>query len=1577
MVFHKSNLYQSMLNFKLTALILLFYSCMIVVSCKSDRCRQDEEVDVNAHHYKQFSQIKNQNGLVKVRADSKEITEVKDVTKIVLDERTFEKFPIQGDGYIKWINIAEKISYSHSRKFGVLLLGLERTLEVNKIVKENPDVACEVILLKWLKMEGTKNEPITFRTLVNVIYELSNYYGNDGNDYGKLAYKIAYTAEAHGTMDTDYIPASAKKYSSELLEKYQREYVINSSQWIPKMLERNITFVDLEMKEDNNDNITLDDLLRDIQDGMRILFTGRPGVGKSTVTRHLSKYIHLEHFFLIIKLHLGELDDPIHNLDALLKINGKSFYSDDIALISNFIQRTSGKGVCFLLDGFDEYIPTHHGIYINGLVTGNELTKSVVIVTSRPSAVKDMKFLFHRKIEIIGFGEHGIDTYLRQLHLSDDQNTTIHQYLYNHPNIRQMCYLPLHLSMLVYVAIITTDSSTLKLVDTETQLYTNFLALSIKQYENVRHERAVESLKECFSDPGAQTDLCNILRSISKIAFDGLNNRTQMFTSLSLTGMSKIAEIEALSLFKVETSYDRDGVKFLKYSYSHPTFQEFLAAFHLTTLSKEIQLNYISYWWMHEVYKYFFGLIRRMSKYDDDMIINMFVSFAKEDLATYQNQELYIMKCAHEAARNSQYIPYLQAAGVISQNNSIDAEADYSYNCWYLGYILAQTSLHELTVSKFSDVALCISFINKYLKNDARTAGAANVTKLALGEYSFGHWAWFTNEEDSVDIAQITEFLSVFKSSLTHLELRYLKLEQTDSVLQLWEILKSFNKLQSIALSVNISIIKEGCLEKGLQGLTELKHLELGVINKHDDDTVIPDDLLEFRNLNQLQSFTLYISWNKSLIDVNTTALLGGLKHLTNLETLSVDCILYTGFRNDGANELLLGIQEVDNIKNLMLHLDLCWNEGLGNVSVKELSEVISSLRKLLINLSLCIDFNFSGIKGHIGVIELADGLRNLTELEDLRLELRWEMVTNDTIDEAAIVLADRLKYLNKLHTLELNLQQNGSCNRIVTLFPSLIHLRNLNLKWTRPGGLIGQTDVKKLLNELKYLKQLQKLDLSWNTIGDDDMEPLTEALKEMNNLDTLDLSRNEIGDKGIKLLAKLFDSPQQYLCNLQVLILNFNKLSEVGAKILAEKLKNQPHLHILEFDLKLGAYSAEVLSLQQQQKVKKTTPPQTLLFTISEHLYYYYYIVFSAFMGIIVLGGVFLYFKSKDSRKIVFSAEISIPLSCSSFSVSTAWDLKRLDNTILNGSETVIVILDTTINQNFPSFIKTKIVEIKIDESFPTFTGNEILVIDCLPHIPVTSNIHGTICSAVAVGSPDVTTAAGVIHRGVAPGARLIVYRIAEGEICYSEAILKALQDIQSKVENGILQIDVVSISYDCDESCEQQIRDRIKVLTEMGITFVAAAGNRGLYQAHASIPARFDNVLSVGALDRNGKMSPFTSKGKVDIYAPGEDIEFPSTEGKFWGTSFATPAVGGLVLLLKQWANIIGSPAVENIHHTEILRKIFSKDMVVKSDGGDIDIFDPVGFIMNMRENPTILNDIVQKYLNEESTYPYMDCN
>ena len=207
--------------------------------------------------------------------------------------------------------------------------------------------------------------------------------------------------------------------------------------------------------------------------------------------------------------------------------------------------------------------------------------------------------------------------------------------------------------------------------------------------------------------------------------------------------------------------------------------------------------------------------------------------------------------------------------------------------------------------------------------------------------------------------------------------------------------------------------------------------------------------------------------------------------------------------------------------------------------------------------------------------------------------------------------------------------------------------------------------------------------------------------------------------------------------------------------------------------------------------------------------------------------------------------------------------------------------------------------------------------------------------------------------------------------------AILSALEDIKQNVLTDGIKVDVVSISYDFDEKDKAEIHRKIGELTDMGITFVAAAGNRGYYQTHACIPARFDNVISVGALDGNEKVAFYTPPVELDAYAPGEYQGYE-------GTSYAAPAVAGLVLLLKQWANHVGSPAKENIDRVDILRKIFAEDMFVKldstvelvdasqptvkaDDDGHILVFQPVDFFMNMKDKPVLLNIIVQKHMDQ----------
>ena len=111
----------------------------------------------------------------------------------------------------------------------------------------------------------------------------------------------------------------------------------------------------------------------------------------------------------------------------------------------------------------------------------------------------------------------------------------------------------------------------------------------------------------------------------------------------------------------------------------------------------------------------------------------------------------------------------------------------------------------------------------------------------------------------------------------------------------------------------------------------------------------------------------------------------------------------------------------------------------------------------------------------------------------------------------------------------------------------------------------------------------------------------------------------------------------------------------------------------------------------------------------------------------------------------------------------------------------------------------------------------------------------------------------------------------------------------------------DVVSMSLG-SPTYSALIHEKIRILYEMNIPVVCAAGNSG--SAGVNYPAAFPETIAVASYNRRGLVSGFSSKGdQVDWAAPGEKIYSTYLNNNYSvlsGTSMACPFVAGIIALM-----------------------------------------------------------------------------
>ncbi|WP_327715344.1 S8 family serine peptidase [Streptomyces sp. NBC_00490] len=228
---------------------------------------------------------------------------------------------------------------------------------------------------------------------------------------------------------------------------------------------------------------------------------------------------------------------------------------------------------------------------------------------------------------------------------------------------------------------------------------------------------------------------------------------------------------------------------------------------------------------------------------------------------------------------------------------------------------------------------------------------------------------------------------------------------------------------------------------------------------------------------------------------------------------------------------------------------------------------------------------------------------------------------------------------------------------------------------------------------------------------------------------------------------------------------------------------------------------------------------------------------------------------------------------------------------------------------------VKVAVLDTGIDLNHPDLAGLIDETVSFVPGESVTDvNGHGTHVAGTIVGSG---AASGGDHRGVAPGADLVVGKVLGGEQGYGQDSW-VMAGMQWAAESGA---DVVNMSlgdsYPTDGSDPMSLT--VDALSERyGTLFVIAAGNAG--PESISAPGAAASALTVAATDKQDRLASFSSTGplalsggmKPDIAAPGVDITAARSgdmtdggEGPYRtlsGTSMATPHVAGAAAILAQ---------------------------------------------------------------------------
>ena len=852
--------------------------------------------------------------------------------------------------------------------------------------------------------------------------------------------------------------------------------------------------------------------------GVLLVVEGRPGVGKTTLAHKVTRDWSMgkcilegaDHVFLV-SLRMLNARRKDSNLSELLDF----FYNTLDRDLIQHLESQQGNKSCFILDGLDEYQNyNNENNIIYDLINNNKnLPQAMIIVFSRPVGNKKLKECSDKRFEILGFERDQIHHYISMFFQNEpDKAKNLKKYLSLHINVLNMCYLPVNAAMICYIYTHKDNN----MPSTETEIYECFtLLIIIRKVMRDKNSDVPTSLQHLNGDlQNSFNDICKIAYTTTE-KFEHIFKRKDTDPKLSDEYDSDgpclglVTVNSAAMLYKMQEFY----------TFLHPTFQYYLAAYHLFSQPEDQQLNIID---QHKdnaamlvVWKFYCGMISQQTQTFHKQIYKIFN-------LTYADT-LDKVHCAFESQKSIVCDAVIHCGlqqTSLSFGDKVFTPSDYNA----ISYVISEASRPTLAL-EFHSCKLQKSGIEHLIQASSHRLEEVKTLLLHL---------------ETSDLNQFSDLVAALEGLKYFINLQSLTINFpgrnwiAKGAVVLVNSLKSCTNLQTLSISKNC-IGSQGAVElaKGLKSLTILQ--------------------------------TLTISEN-NIGSEGAIAIAGSLRSCTNLQTLNIskNCI-----GSQGAVELADGLKSCIMLQKLAIN-----RNNIGSEGAIAIAGSLGSCTKLqTLNISKnCI--------GSQGAVELADGLKSCTILRTLIISknnigsegtialagslkfctnLQILNISWNSIDmEGAVALGQCLKFCTVLQTLDIGRNNIGLEGAVAPADCLKLYnnLQTLKICWNS----IGTEVTVALADCLKYCTNLQILDISWNDIGSEGAKALADGLESCNSLQVLDVSWNNIGSEGAIEIADGLKS----FTNLQTLNIDGNNIGSEGAVALVNGLKPCTNLYML-----------------------------------------------------------------------------------------------------------------------------------------------------------------------------------------------------------------------------------------------------------------------------------------------------------------------------------------------------------------------------------------------------------------------------